>query len=423
VIIPSIDLMNGNAVQLVGGRELKIEAGDPRTWAETFRLAGEIAVVDLDAALGRGSNRDVIRELIEIAPCRIGGGIRDVRAAIEWLDAGASTVVLGTAATPEVLGALPRERVVAALDAIDGEVVVQGWRKRTGRRIAERMKELRDDVSGFLVTFVEREGRLSGIDLEVVEALLEPAGDAKLTIAGGIATPDDVAALDVLGCDAQVGMALYCGRMSLALAIAAPMRSDRPDGLWPTVVTDERGVALGLAWSSRESLEEAVRMKRGVYQSRSRGLWIKGESSGARQELLRIDPDCDRDALRFVVKQEGSGFCHRGSRTCWGRSDDEMAGLARRLLARAESAPAASYTKRLLEDDGLLRSKLVEEAAELAAARTIRDVTHEAADVLYFTLAAMARAGVRLEDVERELARRSRAVSRRAGDAKVEVGR
>lgn len=423
MIIPSIDLMNGNAVQLVGGRELKIEAGDPRTWAETFRLAGEIAVVDLDAALGRGSNRDVIRELIEIAPCRIGGGIRDVRAAIEWLDAGASTVVLGTAATPEVLGALPRERVVAALDAIDGEVVVQGWRKRTGRRIAERMKELRDDVSGFLVTFVEREGRLSGIDLEVVEALLEPAGDAKLTIAGGIATPDDVAALDVLGCDAQVGMALYCGRMSLALAIAAPMRSDRPDGLWPTVVTDERGVALGLAWSSRESLEEAVRMKRGVYQSRSRGLWIKGESSGARQELLRIDPDCDRDALRFVVKQEGSGFCHRGSRTCWGRSDDEMAGLARRLLARAESAPAASYTKRLLEDDGLLRSKLVEEAAELAAARTIRDVTHEAADVLYFTLAAMARAGVRLEDVERELARRSRAVSRRAGDAKVEVGR
>src|SRR5690348_1918274 len=125
MIVPSIDLMGGQAVQLIGGREKALEAGDPRPLAEQFRLVGEIAVVDLDAALGHGSNAGVIRDLIRIAPCRVGGGIRSVAAAREWLDAGAMKVVLGTAATPEVLRELPADRVVAALDARDGEVVVE----------------------------------------------------------------------------------------------------------------------------------------------------------------------------------------------------------------------------------------------------------------------------------------------------------
>ena len=152
MIIPSIDLMDGQAVQLIGGEQKAIDAGDPIPIAERFRLAGEIAVVDLDAALGRGSNAELIEELCRIAPCRVGGGIRDVRAARRWLDRGARSIVLGTAATPELLAQLPRERVVAALDARDGEVVVEGWRTRTGRGIVECMEELRGLVGGFLVT-------------------------------------------------------------------------------------------------------------------------------------------------------------------------------------------------------------------------------------------------------------------------------
>ncbi len=175
MIVPSIDLMDGRAVQLVGGREKALDAGDPRPIAERFALVGEIAVVDLDAALGRGSNADVIGDLLRIAPCRVGGGIRDAPAARRWLDAGASKVVLGTAAVPEVLECLPAERVVAALDARDGEVVVDGWRRGTGRGILERMAELQGLVSGFLVTFVEREGRLGGTAWDRVKAWRTPA--------------------------------------------------------------------------------------------------------------------------------------------------------------------------------------------------------------------------------------------------------
>lgn len=411
MILPSIDLANGNAVQLVGGRELAIDAGDPRPIAERFALAGEVAVVDLDAALGRGSNAETIRDLCRLARCRVGGGIRNVEDARRWLALGASGVVIGTAAEPELLRQLPRDKVTVALDAIDGEVVVDGWRTKTGRGVLERMRELSGLVSGFLVTFVEREGRMQGTRLDQVAALVEAAGEARVTIAGGVTTAAEIAELDRLGADAQVGMALYSGALDLGDAIVAPLAcaadaSDKePDELWPTIVSDENGVALGLAWSDAGSLREAVRTRRGVYRSRRRGLWRKGESSGDVQELLAVDLDCDRDALRFTVRQAGRGFCHTGERTCFGE-DRGVARLARRLARADVNASAGSYTRRLLDDPELLRAKLLEEADELADARTRDEVVWETADVVYFAQVAMTRAGVTWDEVGRELDRR-----------------
>ncbi len=422
MIVPSIDLMNGQTVQLVGGERLALRAGDPLPIAERFRVAGEIAVIDLDAAMGSGSNAAMIRELVRAAPCRVGGGIRDVGRAIEWLDAGASKVILGTAATPEVLKQLPGERVIAALDAREGEVVVEGWRKGTGESVLDRMRRLEGLVGGFLITFVEREGRLGGTRLDLVPELVKQAGGARVTVAGGVTSTDDIARLDAMGADAQVGMALYTGRIDLGDAIAAPLRSDRPDGLWPTVIVDELGEALGLAYSSAESLREAVGSRRGVYHSRERGLWVKGETSGDVQDLLRVDLDCDRDTLRFVVRQRGRGFCHTGARTCWGGASG-LSALAARIDGSALRAGQGSYTARLLSDPALLAAKLREEADELASARDARDVIHEAADVLYFAMVAMRRGGVSMGDVARELDRRALKVTRRPGDAKAERSR
>lgn len=420
MIIPSIDLMNGHAVQLVGGDEAKkqIDAGDPRPIATEFGVTSAIAVIDLDAAMGKGDNRDTIRDLLRIAPCRVGGGIRSVERAIEWLDAGANQIIIGTAAQPELLRQLPRERVIVALDARDGEVQVEGWKKGTGAQVADRMRELRDLCGGFLVTFIENEGRMGGTQMERVAELVEIAGDARVVIAGGVTTAEEVAELDRMGADAQVGMALYSGRLAYADAVLAPLRTDRDDGLFPTVVVDEHGVALGLVYSSRESVAEAMKTRRGVYWSRSRGaLWRKGESSGNVQELLRIELDCDRDALRFTVRQRGEGFCHLSTRTCWGE-EHALGALDRLVTERRASAPPGSYTHRLFEDAELLGKKLCEEAGELIAAQTADEVTWEAADLIYFTLVRMAAAGVKLEDVERELARRSLKVTRRKGDAK-----
>lgn len=411
-MIPSIDIVDGRAVQLVGGEEVKIDGGDPFVWLDRFARCGEVAVVDIDAARGDGDNTDIITEMCRIAPVRVGGGIRDRDTALAWLDRGAARVVIGTAATPELLGSLPRDRVIAAVDSRDGRVVSHGWREDTGDQLIDAVSVLAPYCGGVLVTFVELEGRLGGTDLDRAAAVVEAAGSARVTVAGGITTAEEIAALDRSGADAQVGMALYSGELGLAEAMTAPLVSDRTDGLWPTVVVDETGQALGLSYSNLESVAAALESGAGVYQSRSRGLWRKGETSGAVQRLIGIAVDCDRDTLRFTVEQSGPGFCHTGTRSCWGE-DSGVGRLGRRLAAVAADRPPGSNTALLLDDPGLLAAKLSEEAAELAAAADAGEVVHETADVIYFALVKAVAAGVDVGQIAGELDRRERRISRR----------
>ena len=417
MIIPSIDLMNGNAVQLIGGKALELDAGDPKPLAQRFARVGQIAVIDLDRALGKGCNQAVIEELLSLARCRVGGGIRTAEDAIEWLDKGAEKVILGTAAKPEILRQLPKDRVIVALDAVNGEVVIDGWRTKTGCSVESRMAELRSYCDHFMVTLVEREGRMEGIDFDQVHRILNAAQGAEVTFAGGVTTAEEIAQLDRLGADAQVGMALYKGQLDLAEAFAAPLKPADSRGLWPTVVCDEFGVALGLCWSNLNSISAAIGSGRGVYQSRSRGLWEKGKTSGATQELIRIELDCDRDALRFTVRQAGSGFCHKNTRTCWG-NDEGLLALERRLQQRQTSAPNGSYVERLMQNPTLLAAKLEEEAKELAEASDPNSVAEETADVLFFAMVAMTQGKASLADVSEALRKRALKVRRRKGDAK-----
>jgi phosphoribosyl-ATP pyrophosphohydrolase/phosphoribosyl-AMP cyclohydrolase len=422
MIVPSIDLMRGRAVQLRRGRDLVLDGGDPLARLEEFAVAGEVAVVDLDAALGNrgGPNAGLIREMVRRAPCRVGGGIRDLDTARAWLDAGAARIVIGTAASVEFCGALPRERVIAAVDAERGQVVVEGWRAATGTSVLERIRALAPVAGGFLFTQVEKEGAMGGFDFQAVAAAVRAAGEggARLTAAGGITTATEIAELDRIGADAQVGMALYTGRLALGEAVAAPLAKPLDGSVWPTVVCDERGHALGLVWSTRESLARAIAERRGVYWSRSRQtVWVKGETSGNTQELVRVDVDCDRDALRFTVRQRGAGFCHLERPACW-PSRFDFDDLARTITERAGRPESGSGTAKLLADPVLLATKLREEAEELGRANARADVVHETADVLYLALVALVRGGGTLTEVVAELSRRRGAVTRRPMAAK-----
>ena len=389
MIIPSIDLMNGNAVQLVGGKEMALDAGDPRPLAERFGRVGEIAVIDLDAALGQGNNREVILDLLNIASCRVGGGIRDVETALFWLDAGASSVILGTKAIPEVLRHLPRDRVMAALDADHGEIVVKGWTEKTGQKIHERMEVLNEYVSGYLITFVEREGRLGGTNLEQVESLVKSAKGTRVTIAGGVTTAEEIKHLDRLGADAQVGMALYTNKLPLVDAVTAPLNLPSP-----VVVTDEHGIAIALTSTDNLDLTNATDNGNSPYGP-----------------VIGMDLDKSRQSLRLRTQIDDTSIGD------WGPSRG-LAALSRRLLERVQNAPEGSYTRRLLEDAELLRSKLIEEAKELAEAVDTDDVIHETADVIYFALVAAARGEVRLSEIGLCLDDRALRITRRPGNAK-----
>ncbi|WWD04665.1 histidinol dehydrogenase [Kwoniella europaea PYCC6329] len=208
--------------------------------------------------------------------------------------------------------------------------------------------------------------------------------------------------------------------LSIAEAFLAPIISDRPDGLFPTIVSssDYSSQPLGLVYSSKESVTEAIVTQKGVYQSRKHGLWRKGETSGAVQELLSVKTDCDSDALIFEVVQHGTGFCHVPTQsTCFGNFTG-LAKLENTLKSRLSNAPEGSYTKRIFTDEKLLRSKIMEEAEELCDAKTKDEIAFEAADLFYFALAKCISQGVSLKDVQGALDKKSLKVTRRKGDAK-----
>jgi len=329
--------------------------------------------------------------------------------------------MIGTKASAEFLSGLPRERLIAALDTDRERIMIKGWTKATEFNLYDKIDELKPFVSGFLVTTIDREGEMNGFDFIRAQKIVSAAGSCRITFAGGAMGgkegAEQIARLDEMGADVQMGTALATGAIRLSAAFSAPLTSDRPDGLWPTVVCDEGGRFLGLVYSDAESLDAAFESGRGVYKSRSRGLWIKGETSGNTQRLIRIDADCDRDCLRFTVRQEGEGFCHLRRRNCF---DDGygIEKLSRTISARLRDAPEGSYTRRLFTDASLLASKLREEADELAVSASPASAAFEAADVLYFALVKALKEGARLADIESELERRSFKVQRRPGNAK-----
>ena len=405
MIVPSIDLRGGKAVQLRQGKELVLERDDVVDLAMRFGRLGEIAVIDLDAAFGEGDNLDLILRLCRIARCRVGGGIRSVERAQRLLRGGAASIILGTAATPELLQQLPRERVLVALDERGGRVCVDGWRTAGSETPLERARRLQPYCSGFLATQIEREGMLGGIDVDQAAELRRNV-EGSLTVAGGITTIEEIAALDRLGIDAQVGMAIYTGALDPVDAFCATI--DWSKGLVPTIVCDrhDRGVRM-LAYSSQASLAIALREGAGVYFSRSRNeLWRKGETSGAHQRLLRVETDCDRDALTFYVDQSGP-TCHTGASRCFPDGNFTWSTLLERIDRRSASTDGRSYTRKLLDDPALLRSKLLEEADEVAGAVTHDEVAWECADLLYFMSVRMQAAGVGIDDVMAQLASRA----------------
>lgn len=399
--------MGGRAVQLRQGAEKVLESREaPVELARRFAFYGDVAVIDLDAALGHGSNRALIRELCRAAPCRVGGGVRREEDVVDLIKAGARRVIVGTAATPEFLKRFPREWLMVALDARDGRTVDQGWQHDTGESPIDRARRLEAHCASFLFTQVEVEGTLQGMPLEPIRHLLE-ATALPLTVAGGIGTLEEVRTIARLGCDAQIGMALYTGRIDLDETLAAI--PNFAEGMLATIAQDEDGRVLMLAWSTEESLREALRTRRGVYYSRSRkSLWRKGETSGHVQDLRRVRYDCDADAILFTVRQNGPA-CHTGKPTCFDEAAPfDLRTLARIIAGRRRAAPASSYTARLLADRAAVRDKVREEAAEVCEARERSHLVWELADLFYHAAVLMEQEGIALDEVAAELRGRHR---------------
>jgi phosphoribosylformimino-5-aminoimidazole carboxamide ribotide isomerase len=225
MIFPCIDLMDGKVVQLVQGREKALEGDSPEEMLRKFVAFPEIQVIDLDAAMGRGSNDELVRLLASKAATRVGGGVRNASRARALVEQGARKVIVGTSAftrdgineplLAEIAAAVGRERVLVAVDSKGGRIVVKGWQESTELTAESVLVALEPYCSGFLCTYVDKEGMMQGTDLEWFRRL-RAATSLELTAAGGITTLDDVRALLGMNIHAALGMAIYTGRLDLA---------------------------------------------------------------------------------------------------------------------------------------------------------------------------------------------------------------
>jgi phosphoribosylformimino-5-aminoimidazole carboxamide ribotide isomerase len=224
MILPCIDLMDGKVVQLVQGREKVLEGKSPDEMLAQFAGFPQIQVIDLDAAKGTGSNAVIVEHLAQRARVRAGGGVRSVELARALVDSGAYRVIVGTAAFNangvdreflDALGmAISPERITVALDSKAGRIVVKGWEQSTRFTALEMLAQLEPYCSGFLCTYVDKEGMLHGTDLDWFLTLRRHTRN-ELIAAGGITTLDDVRTLLNADIHAALGMSIYTGRLDL----------------------------------------------------------------------------------------------------------------------------------------------------------------------------------------------------------------
>jgi phosphoribosylformimino-5-aminoimidazole carboxamide ribotide isomerase len=224
MLIPSIDLQGGRIVQLVQGEKLAIETTDIDAWIDRLRGQPKVQLIDLDAAKGVGSNEALVARICRELPCRVGGGIRTPARAQAVLALGATKVIVGSAlfnpagvdvaVAREMSRVVGVDRLIAAVDSRDGVVVIHGWRTRLTLTAVEAVGILEPFAGEFLYTHVDREGLMQGTDMDAISAVRRATSRA-LTAAGGITTHEEIDALDRLGIDAVVGMALYTGKLTL----------------------------------------------------------------------------------------------------------------------------------------------------------------------------------------------------------------
>lgn len=430
MVISSIDLKGGHVVQLKNGKELVLQRDDADALIKEFDKYGEVAVIDLDAAMGNTNpkgdtvNTPLLKSLLRKGNVRTGGGVRSVKRARELISLGAEKVIIGSSAwkknpennsdvlntefLDELVAAIGKQRVIIGVDALNGKIAVKGWTETIDVPLIEGAKLAEKYCSELLFTCVEKEGCMQGTNLEMAKEL-RSAVDCRVVVAGGVSSEDEIETLERMHCDVQLGMALYTNKVSLKNAFVRCLDWEKTSGMIPVIAQDERSrEVLMMGYSNREALEKTFETGKLTFFSRTRNaLWTKGETSGHFLDVVKLRADCDRDTILAFVKPNGGGACHTGSWTCFSSEPDEKSTLERlygTIAERFANPKPGSYTATL--DSKRVREKVEEEAEEICEADGKDEVIWEAADLLYFVSVLMYKEGVDWQDVCNELDRR-----------------
>ena len=318
MIISSIDLKDGKVVQLKNGRDKVLERDNPLELISDFNRYGEVAVIDLDAALGNlgpkgtTANTEILKSLLRRGNVRVGGGIREVKRAKELISLGAEKVIVGSAAfnanpadgsilntafLEELVAAIGRQRIIISVDAIDGIIAVKGWTETAGIPLIQGAQAAERYASELLFTCVEREGCMTGTNMDLVRQLRE-AVSCRLVVAGGVSSLAEIVELEELGCDVQLGMALYTGAVSLRDGFIGCLNWKKVD-LIPVIAQSVAGEVLMLGYANKEALAKTFDTGKLTFWSRTRSIEVlrKGRTPAFCRALRQRSPPVYRHRL------------------------------------------------------------------------------------------------------------------------------
>ncbi len=428
MLVSSIDLMGGRVVQLRNGKDMLLERDDADSLIADFDKYGEVAVIDLDAAMGKADekgetqNTVLLKSLLRRGNVRVGGGIRTVKKAKELISLGAEKVIIGSAAwapdgmkdgnalntsfLEDLCNAIGKQRVIISVDSIEGKIAVKGWTETVEVPLIEGAKQAERFCSELLFTCVEKEGCMKGCDIDSIRTLRSSVS-CRVVAAGGIDSLEEIVELEKIGCDAQVGVALYMGVVKPSDSFIACLNWSKVGGLIPVIAQSVEGEVLMTGFANEEALRKTFETGRLTFYSRTKQrLWTKGEESGHFLGLVRVRSDCDHDSILATVIPHG-GVCHTGSWTCFSGEADAKSNLERLISIIAErfaNPRPGSYTATL--NSKRVREKIMEEAEELVEADSKANVIWETADLIYFVSVLLHREGVTWQDIYNELDRR-----------------
>jgi phosphoribosylformimino-5-aminoimidazole carboxamide ribotide isomerase len=216
--------MGGRVVQLQQGERLAIQTDDVDGWIQRFSGFQIVQLIDLDAAMGKPANDELVKHVATALPCQIGGGVRSIERAQELIALGARRVILGSSlfnergvnrARAEAFAeVIDPDLLIGAIDSKGGRVVIHGWKTPVPVTPEEAARALEPYVGGLLYTHVDTEGLLTGVNYAAVKSV-QAATKRRLIAAGGIRSHEEVDTLDKMGIDAVVGMAIYTGMMKV----------------------------------------------------------------------------------------------------------------------------------------------------------------------------------------------------------------
>ena len=350
MVISSIDLKGGHVVQLKNGKDLVLQRDDADSLISEFNKYGEVAVIDLDAALGNTdekgntANTDLLKSLLRRGNVRVGGGIRTVKKARELVSLGAEKVIIGSAAwnldrknggsilntefLDELASSIGKQRIIISVDAINGKIAVKGWTETADISLIEGAHEAEKYASELLFTCVEKEGCMQGTDMDMVKQL-RGSVKCRVVAAGGVNSLEQIVQLEKLHCDVQLGMALYTGAVNLKESFISCIDWEKTNGMVPIIAQSPAGEVLMMGYSNKEALEKTFELGKLTFFSRTRNtLWTKGETSEHFLELVKMRADCDRDTILATVIPHG-GVCHTGSFNCFSSEADEKSSMER----------------------------------------------------------------------------------------------